>query len=137
MSDDREMIIKDACKALLEKGDLEVIDSVFSVDYVAHAGSRQFKGHAFIKEFMRQLHKALPDMKLVKIEFLAQTNDRVVWQRTLKGTHEAAMQGAPASGKKLTWTEMLTSRFEGDKIVEEWLVSELAGEMLSKKPRAS
>ncbi len=37
--------------------------------------------------------------------------------------------------KKLKWNEMVVSRFEGDKIAEEWVVSELAGQLLLKLPK--
>jgi len=45
------------------------------------------------------------------------------------------MMGIPASEKKIKWKEMVVSRFEGDKIAEEWVVSELAGQLLLKQPK--
>ena len=44
------------------------------------------------------------------------------------------MMGIPPSKKKIKWNEMVVSRFEGDKIAEEWVVSELAGQLLLKQP---
>jgi hypothetical protein len=44
------------------------------------------------------------------------------------------MMGALPSGQILTWRDMVVSRFENGRIAEEWNVSELAGEMLSKPP---
>ncbi len=34
----------------------------------------------------------------------------------------------------IKWTDMVVSRFENDKIAEEWVVSELMGELLLKTP---
>ncbi|MFT7489878.1 MAG: putative ester cyclase [Candidatus Promineifilaceae bacterium] len=45
------------------------------------------------------------------------------------------MQGIPASGKKVTWRDMVVTRFSDDKIGEEWVVSELMGELLLKVSR--
>ena len=52
------------------------------------------------------------------------------WHRILRGTQQQALRGIPASGKRLKWSELVVSRFDGLKIAEEWLVSELAGEMM-------
>ncbi len=119
---------------LIEKGNLDVIDEIFATDYVAHSGDKEYKGHAFIKRWTKQLRSAIPDVKVVKVEVHVQAGDTIVWQRTLRGTHTANMMGALPSGKKVKWVDMVISRFEGDRIVEEWTVSELAGELLSKPP---
>ncbi len=69
------------------------------------------------------------------MEILLQAGEVVAWQRTLTGKHIANMMGALPSGQILTWRDMVVSRFENGQIAEEWNVSELAGEMLSKPPR--
>lgn len=116
----------------LVKGNLDVVDEIFSSDYVAHAGDKTYKGHEFIKQFARQLRSAIPDIHIAKIEFLAQACDTITWQRTLSGTHKANMMGIPPSGKKVKWSEMVVTRFKDKKIAEEWVVSELAGELALK-----
>jgi predicted ester cyclase len=118
----------------LVQGNLNVVDEVFSGDYVAHAGDKKYKGHKFIIRYARQLRAAIPDIRIVKIEFLAQAGGTVVWQRTLSGTHKANMMGIPPSGKKVKWSEMVVTRFKDNKISEEWVVSELAGELVLKQP---
>jgi predicted ester cyclase len=47
------------------------------------------------------------------------------------------MKGIPASLKKITWYEVVVSRFEKDKIAEEWIASDLAFQMMVKlsKPK--
>ena len=45
------------------------------------------------------------------------------------------MMGIPPSNKTVKWNEMVVSRFEGDKIAEEWIVSELMGQLLLKQPQ--
>lgn len=131
----KENKIKHAVEQLIEKGNFEIIDETFSTNYIAHAGKKKYSGHSFIKRFINQLHTSIPDIKIVDISFLVSDENKVAWQRTLEGTHKADMQGIPASGKKVIWAEMLVSRFENEKITEEWLVSELMGELLLKVPR--
>ena len=128
--------IKFANDELFENGNFTVINELFAVDYTVHAGGKEYKGHEFIKRWVRQLRSAIPDIRVVKVEFYVQTGDIIVWQRTLRGTHESDMMGIPATGRKAEWREMAVSRFRGEKIAEEWVVSELAGELLSKSPIA-
>ena len=68
---------------------------------------------------------------------MVEAGDTIAWQRTLSGTHETEMMGIPPTGQMVEWREMVVTRFAGEKIVEDWLVSELAGELLSKSPRLS
>ena len=135
MTNIKEERIKTANDALLEKGKLSIVDDIFVTDYVAHSGGNDYQGHEFIKRFINQLRTAVPDIRVVNVAFYLQMEDTIVWQRTLSGTHKADMMGAPSTNQKLEWREMVVSRFDGEKIAEEWVVSELAGEMLSKPPR--
>jgi predicted ester cyclase len=119
----------------LIKGNLLVVDEVFSPDYIAHAGGKEYKGHEFIKRFANQLRSAIPDIRIVKVEFLAQDSQTLTWQRTLGGTHKAEMMGIPPSNKKVDWIELVVTRFDNGKIAEEWVVSELAGALMVKLPK--
>jgi len=125
--------IKRAMDQLVMQGNLDVVEEIFSADYTAHAGNKDYKGHEFIKRFAKQLLSAIPNIQILKIEFLAQEDKTITWQRTLSGTHKADMMGIPPSGRKIEWVEMVVTRFENEKIAEEWVVSELAGELLLKQ----
>lgn len=132
---DKKETIRYLMSELIEQGNSEIIEEIFSAEYVAHAGEKEYGGYTFLKRFANQLRKTFPDMRTVNLKFLAQDGDTIVWQRTLKGTHKIKMQGIPPSGKKLTWVEMVATRFEDEKIAEEWFVSELMGQMLLKAPQ--
>ena len=72
-------------------------------------------------------------MRVVKVEFFTEENNNIiVWQRTLKGKHINKIRGINPSKKTIKWNEMVVSRFDQNKIIEEWVVSELKGELLSK-----
>jgi predicted ester cyclase len=127
--------INTALEQLFEEGNIDIVECIFSKNYIAHHGDKTNSGQDFIKKFTKQLRKALPDLKIIKVEFLSQTNNMVTWQRSFSGTHTAAMKSIPASNKKIKWHEIVVSRFEDDKIVEEWLVSDLAFQMMLKQGR--
>jgi predicted ester cyclase len=125
--------IKNIAGQLIGQGNLNIVDSAFSVDYVAHAGEKTHNGHKFIKQFTKQVRTAMPDIKIVKIENLSQTDNTLTWQRTLSGTHKADLRGIPASNKKIKWYEIVVSRFDKDKIAEEWVASDLAFQLMLKQ----
>lgn len=129
-------LLKFAYDEIIEKGNVELLGETFSSEYVAHAGAKEYRGQAFLKRFVNQIRTAIPDLRIVELKFLADDGNNLVTQRTLEGTNEADMQGIPASGKKVKWVEMVVTRFEDQKIAEEWVVSELMGELLLRAPRA-
>ena len=136
MAQSNEERVRFANDEIVGKGDLGVVDEVFATDYVVHAGGKDYKGHAFVRRFAGLLRSAIPDLRVVEIALLIQAGDTIVWQRTLSGTHEAEMMGIPPSGQKVEWRDMVVTRFDGEKIAEDWGVSELAGQLLSKSSRA-
>lgn len=134
MAKSKEEIIKYANDVLITKGNLDIIDVIFTTDYIVHSGGKDYKGHKFIEQFINQIRSAIPDIEVVKVEFWIQDVNTIVWQRTLSGTHKEDMMGIPPTKKKINWRDMVISRFDGEKIAEEWTVSELAGELLLKFP---
>ncbi|MGE5355060.1 MAG: ester cyclase [Deltaproteobacteria bacterium] len=124
--------IKNIAIQLISEGNLNIVDTYFSADYIAHAGEKTYNGHKFIMKFSKQLRTAIPDIKIVNIEILSQTEEMITWQRKLSGTHKSALKGIPASNKKIKWHEMLVSRFHDDKIIEEWIISDLAFQLMLK-----
>lgn len=107
---------------------------IFAADYVVHAGAKDHKGVAFVRRFVAQLRSAIPNLRVVEVALLIQAGDTIAWQRTSSGTHEAKLKGIPPSPQKVEWRDMVVTRFDGEKIAEEWTVSELAGQLLSKPP---
>lgn len=123
-------LIRKMVKQLFEQGDVEIVDSSFVEGYVAHDGDKKHSGQKFVKQFIGKLRLAIPDLRIEEIEFLSQTEEKLTWQRTFSGTHKVELQGIPASMKKVKWNEIVVTRFEGEKIAEDWLVSNLALQLM-------
>ena len=132
---DVKELITYANKELIEKGNLDVIQDVFTVDYIVHTDNKDYKGYDSIKKWVKQLRKAMPNMIVEKVEFFTNENNTIVWQRTLKGKHRNQMWGLRPSDKEIKWNEMVVSRLENDIIAEEWVVSEFIGKLLLKTPK--
>jgi predicted ester cyclase len=131
-----EELIQLANERILAKGDLTFVEEVFAPDYVLHAGGREFRGTGFVRKFIERLRAAIPDVRVVRIEFLVRARSTIAWQRTLRGTHKADLMGIPPTRKRVEWRDLVVTRFDGRRIAEDWAVSELAERLLLKQPRA-
>jgi predicted ester cyclase len=129
--------IRSANEELIGIGRLDIVGEFFAADYVVHFDGKEFRGPAFVKRFIKDLRKAIPDVRVVDVKVLMQAGDTIAWQRTLRGTHAAELKRIPPSGKKVQWNDMLVSRFDGEQIAEEWSVSDLAAQLMFKLPRSS
>ncbi|RCS44670.1 hypothetical protein DTL42_17255 [Bremerella cremea] len=120
---------------LYVNGDFAAVEDYFATDYVAHiAGDDLSLGHAGIRKVLSVYRRAFSDFQ-VDVEILVQSKDRVAWQRTLQGTQLGAFKGFPASQKQIVWRDMVTSRFQNDLIAEEWIVTDLAEQLLASRKR--
>ncbi len=124
--------LENAVHQLFEKGNDDLIGTLFSENYIAHAGAKTHQGHRFIKQHIKSIRSSLPDVKSLKVEILARDEKSITWQRSFRGTHQTPLKGIPASGKKVTWYEMIVTRFESGKIAEEWVISDLAFQLMLK-----
>jgi len=55
--------------------------------------------------------------------------------RTLKGTHKVAFKGFPDSGHEIVWCDMVTSEIQDGKIIQEWVVTDLAERLLLSRKK--
>jgi steroid delta-isomerase-like uncharacterized protein len=115
--------IQAANEELLNQGNVSIARDLFAPSYVAHLTSGDVRGFDFIEQFVTGLRTAFPDLH-VEVEILAVDEDRVAWLRTLQGTHQSDFMDVPASGRSITWRDMVVTRYEAGKIAEEWGVSD-------------
>ena len=130
MSQDLTARIEAATAAVMCKGEIASIPEFFTSDYVAHLTEKDFTGgHATLRNVVGMYRRSFPDIQ-VTVEILVVNEDRVAWQRTLRATHEANFKGFPATGRPIVWREMVVSRFRDGLIAEEWVIDDLAEQLL-------
>ncbi len=128
-------IIHTANSVLLANGNLDAVGTFFAPDYVAHlTAGGAVRGHRAIRGFLRSIRAAFADLE-VDVEILVTGKGRVAWQRTLRGTHAADFKGFPASGRRIVWRDMVTSRFQDGRIAEDWVITDLAEQLLRQRKR--
>lgn len=110
-------------------GNLALVDELASSDYVYRApGIEAVRGPKAFKELVTFYRTAFPDLSN-KIEDQVAEGDKVVTRGTTYGTHTAPLGNIPASGKRITVPWVLISRFDGEKIAEDWEVYDSLGMM--------
>ena len=128
--DARIELIETANRELLVDGNFESIPHFFDPSYRVHLTTRVLDGGLpTVEKTLRALQKAF-DSLTVEVEILAADNERVAWMRTLRGEHVGSYAGFPATGQRITWRDQVVSAFDDERITEEWVVSDLAEQLL-------
>jgi steroid delta-isomerase-like uncharacterized protein len=127
--------IKAANSTLIIQNNLDAVGEFFTPDYVVHlTDQRMALGHDGIRRILRKYRRAFADLQL-DVEVLVAAKDRVAWLRTFRATHKGNFKGFPATGRPITWRDMVTSRFRDGLIAEDWLITDLAERLLLARKR--
>jgi steroid delta-isomerase-like uncharacterized protein len=114
---------------LLGSRDLEVVDRFFARDFVSHNTPPGFPpGVAGVKQFFAMFRDAFPDAA-VTIDELVADGDRVAVATTLTGTHDGALMGVPATGRRVSVTGIDIVRVAEGEIVEHRGLTDIVGLM--------
>lgn len=119
---------------LYHKGDLTVIDRIFSPDCVRHeAGYEDMVGLEVRKQSIIAMRSVFPDLRITIDDILVE-DARIAIRTTSRGTHKAVFKVAggreiPATGKQVTVTGMVFHRVKDGKIVESFAVNDTLGMM--------
>ena len=108
------------------KGNLEMVDEMFSVDFVQHflPDGSETKGFNELRDHIRNHRMAFPDWT-EKIKPIVAEGDFVAIQFTSTGANKGNFFGNPPTGKQIQIDEMAIFRIVDGKIVEQWLLPDL------------
>ena len=130
-------IIRHANTTLLVNGELDSVDEFFTQNYTVHLTGRILEGgHPLVKRILGKLRNSFADIQ-VDVDILLEGEERVAWQRVIRGTHQSPFKGFPASGLQIIWRDMVTSHFYNGLISEEWVLTDLAEQLLLARKRKS
>ena len=124
---------------LLTQGDLAVADEFLAPDCVHHAPAPLAPGVEGMKQWVRALRRAFPDLSAIVEDEIAE-GDRVVLRLTLSGTHAGDFLGILPTGRRVTWQLVAIQRLGRDgKFAEHWSSPDLFGlfRQLGAVPTAS
>ena len=127
-TEDNKALERRVFEEVLNKGNLALVDELFSPDNVVHTSTGPVHGSEGFKQFVNMYLSAFPDLQFT-IEDMVAEGDKVVTRYTARGTHRGDLQGIPPTGKPATVTGIVISRYEGGKSVEGWLEFDALGMM--------
>jgi steroid delta-isomerase-like uncharacterized protein len=81
-----------------------------------------------LKEVLRRLHRAFPDLHVTVEDAIAE-GDRVVGRNTVTGTHRGEYMGLPPTGRTVLYDEIFIFRVTDGRIVETWGVVDVLSQM--------
>ena len=111
---------------LFNKRNLAIVDTLCAANVVNHGLGPGVSGTEGTKRSAGMYLAAFPDLHFTFEDFIAE-GDQVVVRWTSSGTQQGELMGMPPTGKKFSATGIEIYRFEGGKIVEHWLESDVLG----------
>ena len=137
MEDSNSLIIREANEKLIMEADLSAVGNYFAEGYKVHITNREIKGgHKIVRDILTELLASFSEIQF-DLEFLVEAEDRVAWQRTYRAKHDKPYKGFPASGLDIVWRDMVTSRIEDGRIAEDWVITDLAEQLLLSRKKKS
>ena len=111
MSEQNKTLFKRFVDEVFNKKNVAFIDEFLDPSLVEH------------KEDIYAFLGAFPDLHIT-VEDLIAEGDKIVGRVTLTGTHQGELMGIPATGKKVSFSEILIARISNGKVVEQWEVAD-------------
>jgi steroid delta-isomerase-like uncharacterized protein len=110
----------------LDRRDLDGLGSLFAPDAKFYGLTPQSLDIEGTKAAMSVLFTAFPDSRMPYDDIVAE-GDRVAIRHSFRGTHKAAFQNIPATGKPVVVTAIVLLKVENGKVAEAWLNADFFG----------
>lgn len=104
---------------VFQHGNLAIIATVFSADFVDHSTPHQPRGYGGVRDYLSDVRTGFPNMQ-VTLEEVSAGGEYVVVRTIWRGTHLGTYEGVPPSGKQVTRTLLQLFRVVDGVIAEEW-----------------
>lgn len=119
-AEENKDIIRRVVEDIWNKGNLNIIDELHSVDIINHAlppgHPQSIEGE---KQFMKLFRTAFPDQQFT-IEDMIAEGDKVVIRHTYRGIHKGEFMGIAPTDNQITTTGITIFRLADGKIYEVW-----------------
>jgi predicted ester cyclase len=125
--DPKKTVYRRFVEEVINGGDIDVVEELFSPDYVDHSAPPGAPGGLEgVKMIPRMFRGAFPDLHFT-IDEMVSEGDVVATRVTGHGTQNGQFMALPPSGREATWASMGFFRVADGKIVEHWGVPDLLG----------
>ena len=118
--DTRRELIEKAWEASWGRGDVDALDTLLSPAYRRLSQDSQPQDLEAFKASIVSTRAAFPDL-VTTIDDVVIESDRAAIRWHSIGTHENSLLGVPATKRRVEVSGATFARFEGDRIVEEYV----------------
>lgn len=124
--DSNKAVVRRMFEEAWNRGDLAVVDELLAPDAVDHHDRDVPSFAAHMKGEIVTYRRAFPDLRFT-IEDMLGEGDKVAVRLTMTGTHEAALNGIPATGRQIEIEHIHISRIVDGKGVDHWAAMDTLG----------
>lgn len=124
--DERKQLMRQAIDGAFNRGDFTRYDEAYAERCSFHLPAFPADGAEGNKQQVRELRQANADLHLDVHDVLCD-GDLTAARWTMGGTATGEFRGLPATGKSFVMTGTTISKWDSDKIVEEWTDYNLLG----------
>jgi steroid delta-isomerase-like uncharacterized protein len=119
VTEQRKRRIEEFWDAAWNRGDLSAVDSMIAPNYLRYSVDPDTRDRQYLKDSILAVRTAFPDLHST-IDEMFGDGDKVVIRWSATGTQLGDFLSFPATGTSIQTAGVLISRFDDDKIVEEW-----------------
>lgn len=120
MTEDNKTICRRFVSEVINRRNLALVDTFIAQSYVYHGpGGLELLGPEGFRQLLNMYVTAFPDVDMTIDDIVAE-GDNVAWRWTARGTHKGDLAGIAPTGRRVTVTGIVVSRFAGGRIVEDW-----------------
>jgi predicted ester cyclase len=123
---ENEQFVRRILEDVLEQGNLDAVDEMYTEDVVEHTPMGDFSGREAIKDGFRMIHEAVPDYT-VTLEDIVAAGDTVAVRLTERGTHTGTLLGIDPTGNEFEHQTMAFLRIEQGRVAEWWVLPDNLG----------
>jgi len=117
MPEKHESVVRRIVDDVWNKGNLKLVDELFTPDYVNNDPMNPTRGPQGMKDLVNKYRGGFPDLRL-DIDELFSIGDRVVVRWRCGGTHLKTLEGIQPTGRRVITPGITIYRFQGDRIAE-------------------
>lgn len=121
LAEEEVKALTDQYLEIWNEGKIEVVDEIFSPEYVLHDYSlgKEYTSLDEYKSFVKRNRTAFPDLN-VSIDETVVEGNKLVIRWTMTGTHEGPLGEVPPTGKKVNMYGVNILNVINGKFTEEW-----------------
>ncbi len=125
--EENKAMLRRVWEEAFNKGDLAVANEIMTTNYVYRGPmGQELIGPEGFMQVVTMFRTAFPDIHATLEDMFAE-GDKVAHRTTIRGTHKGDLMGIAPTGKQVTVSATVISRFAGGKEVEAWSNIDMLG----------